>query len=59
MTVRELIKKLSSYKEELQDKNVMCLQENGEIMSCEPKLVLKDKHKLEFTKENVDYIIIT
>jgi hypothetical protein len=36
MNVRELIKKLSLYKEELQD-----------------------KHKLEFTKENVDYIIIT
>ena len=59
MTVRELSKALAALKEELQDTEVVCLAENGEVYPADIKFILKDKFKLEFTKENVDKVYLT
>lgn len=59
MSVRTLARDLASLKTELQDKEVKVLMPNGEILPCTIKFVLKDKFKMDKTKENVDFIYLT
>ena len=58
VTIRQLTKKLQAIKEDLQDKEIIIVSENG--IQFEPliKFLCKD-NSLELTKENVSQAIIT
>jgi len=58
-TVFELIIKLQNIKEELKDKEVLVVAENGLLVEPEIKVSLKDYSKHDKTKENVEYIVLT
>ena len=58
-TVRQLSRALASLKEELQDKEVVIENKEGELYSPEIKFILKDRFCLDKTKENVDKVILT
>ena len=58
MTVRNLARELSAIKEELQDKEVKIIYQNGNVGSFEIKFVPKERFNLDKTNENIDYIIL-
>jgi len=57
MTVREFIKELKEVREDLQDKEVVIIAENG--LEFEPKVRYRTKHGFDYSKENVKKIVIT
>ena len=60
MTLRQFIKRLESYNEELMDKEVKVIAQNGLIFEAEAKLVLKSEYDvLNYHAENIECIIIT
>ena len=58
MTVRQLARELSSIKEELQDKEVKIVYQNGVVGSFSIKFVPKERFNLDKTNENIDFIIL-
>ena len=60
MKLKQLIKKLSSMKKELQDKEIRTQQMNGLTNSPEIKFVMNSDidNPLAKTKENINYILL-
>jgi len=56
-TVRQLIKDLQNVREDLKDKEVVIVAENG--IDFEPKVKYRTKEPLDFSKENVEKVVIT
>jgi len=59
MTLRQFIHRLSNYREELMDKEVKIIAQNGLVLEAGVKLVLKNEYDvLNCHAENIEYIII-
>lgn len=59
MTVKELIKNLSSLREELQSCDIVIVAENGTLMEPEIKFLFRDKMDFSKTKGNVKCFVLT
>ncbi len=59
MTVRELISRLGTIKEELQDKEICVIAPNGITFEPAVKFRMKQEYVLQLDKEGVDKVILT
>jgi len=60
MTVKELVRKLSNLKEELQDKEIVIIAENGMLLPPVTHFILNDKYDaFNISGENVEKIVLT
>ena len=59
MQVKHLIRKLQLLKPELQEKDIFVISQNGLRMPPEIKFAVHDDSKLDISKENVDYVVLS
>lgn len=59
MTLRDFIRRLSTIKEELQDKEIVIKAENGLLFAPEIKFISKDEYNFILDAEHIDKIFIT